>query len=363
MSTGVNVKNLKEKNRAIILTLLNKGRLSRKELAQRTGLTSAAVTKLCAELIADGLVREVGPANIDENIKKSGRREILLEILLSDKFVLGVNAEKDTITFSVCNLAGELFAQESMEFCTDLPTVIDRSKRFVEKIGCKLFAVGVCTIGSPSGYGAWKDVNVKESFSAVFGVNTIVKNNVRAFAEAEILYGNLKNEKSVLFFKWGPGVGSAIVFNGKVFSGNDDGIAEIGHYIINGKGKKCRCGRCGCLETEVSADIIDREIETQLATYENQDKEQVKKAVIESKLKSIARALLNTATILDARKVVLFGSVFSEDWIAMRLVEIIKDDYPEFLGADISYLNEKRHYIGAVAICLKELVYNSVNAG
>ena len=62
-----------------------------------------------------------------------------------------------------------------------------------------------------------------------------------------------ENMETILFFiKWGPGVGSAIVVDNKLYEGNQHNAAEIGHYIIEPDGLKCRCGRHGCLETRVS---------------------------------------------------------------------------------------------------------------
>ena len=95
---GMNVKNIREMNKGLILHLLNDyGDMSRKEIAKKTGLTPASVTKLCAELIGDGLIRENGKYDAI----RSGRKEISITLRLQDKHVLGINGEKDRITFSV----------------------------------------------------------------------------------------------------------------------------------------------------------------------------------------------------------------------------------------------------------------------
>ena len=45
----------------------------------------------------------------------------------------------------------------------------------------------------------------------------ILENNVKAFAEAEMLYGVGKYGNNIVFIKWGPGVGSAIVVDNKLY--------------------------------------------------------------------------------------------------------------------------------------------------
>ena len=59
--TGFNMSRIKNANRASVLYLLN-GRksMSRKDIADSLGLTPAAVSKICAELIAEGAVSECG---------------------------------------------------------------------------------------------------------------------------------------------------------------------------------------------------------------------------------------------------------------------------------------------------------------
>ena len=46
-----------------------------------------------------------------------------------------------------------------------------------------------------------------------------------------MLYGVGKYGNNIVFIKWGPGVGSAIVVDNKLYEGNQHNAAEIGHYI------------------------------------------------------------------------------------------------------------------------------------
>ncbi len=359
---GMNVKNLRRSNKSLILYLLNKqGDMSRKELALRTGLTPAAVTKLCAELIEGGYIRECGVADN----KHGGRPEILLTLRLCERNVLAVNAERNRVTFSVCDMAGGLKCTSAINFTTDVDEVVRAAKSFLFESGERVQAIGVCIIGSPDDaeYRVWQCDDLAAKFTHEFGVTAVVDNNVRAFAEAELLYGDIRDSKSVLFFKWGPGVGSSIVANGRVFSGNDSGVAEIGHYIVRGDGQRCRCGRYGCLETEVSEEAILQMAKTKglhmgLAELAVSD-ERAAMDVVDDRLSLIAPALLNTATILNANEVVLFGTMFSRERTRNKLAELIGGYYTGSAPLAISRLNDKRNHIGAVAICAEKLFFNA----
>ncbi len=68
-----------------------------------------------------------------------------------------------------------------------------------------------------------------------------------------------KKYKSLVMLTLGTGVGSGIVFNGKLFEGNLGAGVELGHEVIKIGGEKCTCGRKGCLEAYASATALIRQ--------------------------------------------------------------------------------------------------------
>lgn len=338
------------------------GDLSRKEIASRLSLTPAGVTKICAELIEEGFIEEKG---VVSEQGKSGRKEILLTLRLKDKLVLGINAEKDLLIFSLSNLAGELLCSKRTSLSSNVDLVIDESRKFLYNLKedrSKIIAAGVCTIGSndENGFSIWRDENLRQKFEDALSLPVVTENNVKAFAESELIYGRLRNSDSVLFLKWGPGLGSSIVANGRVCSGNDSGVAEIGHYIVNPGGVKCRCGRFGCLETETSSDIIINGIGHNLTLDEiiNSDDSDIV-SFLEHKIDLVALALTNTATILNTDTIVLFGTMFNNELIAQKLKKQCMRYNSNFSDdmINLSSLNSRREYIGSTAICAKHYFF------
>ncbi len=364
MTKGLNMKLVKSENRSLILYLLNSTKgLSRKEIASRLGLTPAAVTKICARLIEDGFIKEDGES-YEQN--RSGRREIQLSLCLEDKAAFGINAEKDGITLSVSRLDGKLLKSKHIPFTADISEVIgaavDFKKRYKGKE--KLLGAGICVIGSPDedDFGVWKDKHLKEELEAALGLPVIIENNVKAFAESELLYGKIKNQDSILFIKWGPGIGSAVVANGRVFNGSDSSVTELGHYIVNPGGVKCRCGRFGCLETEAGEEVILSELNSEIPLdelLENCDNDIMN--IIDHKIDMVALAVTNTATILNAENIVFFGTMFKYEIIAEKLKKQCLR-YNKNLTPDIikkSGLNKKSGYIGCTAICAKRFFFEA----
>lgn len=362
--SGLNLQSLKSKNRSLILYELNaSGCMSRKELSKKLSLTPAAVTKICNELIDEGFITEHGAI---ENSGRSGRKEILLSLNLSDKLIFGIHAERDAITYSICDLSGKLYKKDVTDFTDDIGQVIKNGKKFLscvsETLTKKLIGMGACVIGSTddSRFSVWKSKNLNGMFEKNFCLPCVTENNVKAFALAQLIYANATEKDAVLYFKWGPGIGSAFSSGGNVLSGSDNGVAEIGHYIVDPGGEKCRCGRYGCLETVASRKAIMKSVGKNLTPEEiaESDDRDITQ-IMDCKINTVALALSNTATILNAQRIVLFGTLFYCGKVKEKLKKQCIRYNPNLKDSMIkeSELNNKNSYIGAAAICAKRFFF------
>lgn len=84
-------------------------------------------------------------------------------------------------------------------------------------------------------------------------VPVVLSNDANAAAYGEYVYGGARGMKHFIMFTLGTGVGSGIVVDGKLVHGSTGGAGELGHNILVPHGRKCSCGREGCLETYTSA--------------------------------------------------------------------------------------------------------------
>ena len=96
---------------------------------------------------------------------------------------------------------------------------------------------------------------VSEKFG---GIPVTVTNDANAATMGEMVYGVAKGMKDFMMITLGTGVGSGIVSNGKLIYGHDGLAGELGHVIIERNGRKCGCGRKGCLETYCSSTGVVR---------------------------------------------------------------------------------------------------------
>jgi glucokinase len=79
------------------------------------------------------------------------------------------------------------------------------------------------------------------------GVPVAVGNDVEVATDAEFALGAGRPYTSLLGVFWGTGVGGGLVLDSKRWRGRG-AAGEIGHTVVKLNGRRCPCGRDGCLE-------------------------------------------------------------------------------------------------------------------
>ncbi|MGN6868228.1 MAG: ROK family protein [Solirubrobacteraceae bacterium] len=85
------------------------------------------------------------------------------------------------------------------------------------------------------------------ALSRELGTTAALGNDVQVATDAEFELGAGKPYQSLLGVMWGTGVGGGIILDGKPWLGRG-GAAEIGHVVVKIDGRRCPCGRRGCME-------------------------------------------------------------------------------------------------------------------
>lgn len=396
--TGINMEMVKKQNRFSILNLINQmGPISRKDIACTLGLTPAAVTQICAEFMTRGLLVETG--TLAES-NRAGRKKVLVDINYDHRYVFGINIEPEKTVIALTNLRGdakkvrEIFTGRDREPECFLQIIADNCEKMRQETGVPrdvVIGAGVGIIGvvdrergkSVHAYGIWREeVPVAKLLSLFLNIPVVVDNNVTAFAQAETLYGLGREKDNLMFVKWGPGVGSAIVADKKVYCGRKGKAADLGHFIVEKFGKKCSCGRTGCLETKISYAAISELLE-RVFSYEEtpklyallggdfrnfsrerfydmlDDLDDKVEELLEEILDLLARAIVNCMTILAPNRVVLCGMMFRNELLCQSLIACCSfyDERYDETKIVHTMLVDREEYIGPVALMVGEYMY------
>lgn len=114
---GISKLDLKRQNRMQILyTLRRSGPLSRIDISNRIGLTRAAVTIIINEMIAQGVLHEVGGMQYSLDSLPKGRKKILVDINENHRFALGALVEDAQVSVGLCNLNGGVLDKRQLRY-------------------------------------------------------------------------------------------------------------------------------------------------------------------------------------------------------------------------------------------------------
>lgn len=105
----------------------------------------------------------------------------------------------------------------------------------------------------------WENMPLASDLGELLGIPVTLCNDANAAAYGEYACGAGKEYRSIVLITLGTGVGSGIIFGGKLFTGELGAGAELGHTVICLDGEPCACGRRGCLEAYASASALVRQ--------------------------------------------------------------------------------------------------------
>src|SRR5580700_7984057 len=128
--------------------------------------------------------------------------------------------------------------------------------------------IGICAPGpldpqtgiviNPPNLPGWRNFPLAELVSKAYRLPVRVDNDGNAAALAEALWGAGRGYRNVFCATIGTGIGTGIVFDGRIYHGRTGAAAEGGHNTIDYRGPRCACGKLGCIEALASGPAIAR---------------------------------------------------------------------------------------------------------
>ena len=254
---------MKNTNMRLILKKIHQhGSVSRVQIAKETGLTAATVTNLTGELISLGIVVEA-----EAGASSGGRKPIMLKLNSDDYGICCVYISPDYVEFAITDFGANKLYYNSLPVSTHsapeeiVKVIAEEYHNVLSCVNRKIAAVGVGLHGIvDNGEGVsvfapnleWRNIPIADMLRQYIDVPVFVDNDVKLMAKGEMWYGAAQGVSDFVYLYVGDGIGGAIVINGKVYRGADNGSGEIGHCTVDAGGEMCSCGNRGCLQTKAS---------------------------------------------------------------------------------------------------------------
>ena len=249
-------------NRTAILRLIaTAGPIARKTIASRLGLSTATVTGITRELLAQGLIHVAEHAP-----SKGGRPAVLLELVGRAATVLGAKVASDHVVGVRVDLEAQILEHFASPFdataddaVAQLAGLLDdwvtRSASSPPLLGLGIGVAGVFDTGAgtlDSPLLGWRHLPLARLLRERIDVPVFVDNDVNTLAIWERLYGRGQRHEHFVTVTIGRGVGLGIVAGGDIYRGFRGGAGEFGHVSVAADGPLCSCGKRGCLEAIVA---------------------------------------------------------------------------------------------------------------
>lgn len=261
-------RDIREANRLLLLHhLLLRKTSTRQELSQLTGLSTATVANLVADLTDEGLIIEVGMA-----ASQGGRPISILSVNADVGACVGIDVAETYIYFDLYDLTLKNIAEHKIELPStkkepqDIVQLITAGLNILLKLAElpieKVVGIGISIPGpfehstgvsvfAPSW--GWVNVPLKAMLEKEIKIPLYMDNPLKFNAIAEAWFGTGRDVKTMAAMVWGTGVGTGLVINGQLFHGASNTAGEWGHSVIVAGGRSCRCGNRGCLEAYIGA--------------------------------------------------------------------------------------------------------------
>lgn len=182
----------------------------------------------------------------------------------------------------------------------------------------------------------FKQVPAKDMLEARVNIPCYIDNDANCAALGEAVAGVGNGSKNFVAVTLGTGVGSGIIIDGKIITGENYAAGEMGHMVICLDGEQCNCGRRGCWEQYASATALIRQ--TKDAMKHHYDSIMWK--LVEDNIENV-----NGRTAFDAMRMndptgkeVVDRYVY---YVAAGLINIINALQPEFICLGGGVANEK----------------------
>jgi len=333
------IDHIKQANYATIYRVIEKhAPISRVKIAKISRLAPASVTKITRQLLDNGIITETA-----RQASTGGRCAISIAPNSDSINVLAIKVGRKLLSLSRYNLSGDNLSNKQVniesangeqlieQLLAEIELVINQGSSSGEKISAlSLTLAGLINpkLGRViyTAREGFNNIPLVEIIEQRFNIPTFIGNHTRCLALAEHYFGASRECLDSILITIHHGVGSGIIIQGKWLLGENCNIGEIGHIQVNPAGRQCHCGNFGCLETEVSDNVITEKVRTAISyggltritpetlTIENiyqaaADNDPLCQKIVEDAATYLGKTVAMLVNLLNPEKIIIAGKI------------------------------------------------------
>ena len=240
---------------------------TRKVIATESSLSFATVSSIVADLVALGLVQEIGiqrqtTGRPTAQLALDPSHGILLGVDIAETYVHVETFDSSLKTLSFTELALDPHQNDARSVAGTVGDAIAQELNRDGREAKAVLGIGVSAPGQVDQAGGtsvfapnwdWHNVPLLSLLHQTVDAPLVLDNPLKAITIAELWSGAGRSVSDFAILNVGTGVGAGIALDGRVFRGKTNSAGEWGHTVLVAGGRDCRCGSRGCVEAYVGA--------------------------------------------------------------------------------------------------------------
>jgi predicted NBD/HSP70 family sugar kinase len=369
-------------NEALVLRAIRQhGPSTRGELSQHMAVTFPTVAKAVGSLVDARLLEE-----FDDAMTGPGRPAKRLRLSRENSQVVGVTVDVRSCEVAAAGFDGVLRNGSSQSFPTpqsygELVDAIVERVAALRSEKLPILCIGISVVGLVD----YRNQEIKlaanlpfldgkqlgRDLSEKLAADCVLVHDSHAMCLAEYVYGEASNVDSFAVLDMSTGIGLGVMVNHLFLTGRSGFAGEMGHIPIVPNGRKCHCGRRGCLETVASewaliervSERLDRKVDFDEVMALALKGDKLVRSEINKLCKYLALAIAHVVNLFNPQCIFVNGPLFERlPWLRDHLVERARQLALEPAFADCVFLpTTGSHILGAVATAISSVTSSRVH--
>jgi predicted NBD/HSP70 family sugar kinase len=319
---------------------LEKKQTTRREIEFETGFSWGTVSSNVAFLIEKGYIKE----EKSEQSGVAGRTTYLLKPTSNNVASIGLDINRSGLSCEIVamdssiikSFESEFTAQTQAEALAQSETLCQMAIDWCAENELRVFSLGIAIQGSVNGrlgismrfpnIEDWKACSIKEHFAKKFSLPVYLGHDPKC-----MLLGEMYRKKydDCVLIRIDNGIGMAVSLDGNIL--DDTERFELGHTLAVLGGRRCSCGKQGCLEAYGTLSAIsatqNNNIESLFKTPEKFESELIEAGAYFSK------ALYNIYTLLKPQRLILTGKAIRLDRFTESAISLLREESVDIVVA------------------------------
>ncbi|QUM76768.1 ROK family transcriptional regulator [Moritella sp. 24] len=347
--------------------------ITRAELAEKSGLTPAAITKITKTMIDEGWINTLGRLQ-----SQRGQPGIALGINGDKGFSLGINIEVEKISIEMINLNAESVFSKSLKGIFEDPiysrdelfSLLDVLRLAYPNEFAHLVGVGITTscnfiegdkVIYPKHLKQWESLNIRDELSKYLNTDVWLENDGNAAALGEFIYDRKPLNSNHFYLYLGYGIGGGHLHNGVPYRGHYGNAGRIGKLFPL---KEHRPSLNNLYKQLGLTEINPMRYQALLTELEKNNP--IIDTWAKNSIPSFKQAILAIKTILDPQEIIIGGlipqgildKIYHE--LEHELQDLKDDDEPLLKVSFAKLAGDKSAAIGAAALPLYKKIFEYI---